>query len=201
VIERTLDRLHGGMVFRRRVRVLAAHLARLIPGGSTVLDIGAGDGSIGSAICAQRSGLRMRGIDVLVRGHTAYPVDAFDGLHIPHPDGSFDVALFVDVLHHTVDPAALLAEAARVARTVVIKDHLLEGPLASPTLRLMDWVGNARHSVVLPYNYLTRRQWDEAFSRSGLTIEEWQQRLGLYPFPVDLLFDRSLHYVARLRSR
>lgn len=49
---------------------------------------------------------------------------------------------------------------ARVARRgVVIKDHLREGPLAGPTLRLMDWVGNRGHDVRLPYNYLSRRKW------------------------------------------
>ncbi len=50
-------------------------------------------------------------------------------------------------------PARLLAEAKRVSRGgIVIKDHFREGVLADATLRFMDWVGNAQHGVVLPYN-------------------------------------------------
>ena len=53
----------------------------------------------------------------------------------------------------------LLRETVRVARQViVIKDHLLKGAFAYSTLRLMDWVGNARHDVALPYNYWTSAQ-------------------------------------------
>jgi len=201
VINRALDRIHGGIVFTRRVRVLAAALARHIPATATVLDVGAGDGSMGSAVREIHPGVRLHGIDVMVRGQTAYPVDAFDGEHIPFPDGSFDVAMFVDVLHHTTDPLTLILEAARVARIVVIKDHLREGLLAEETLKVMDWVGNTRHGVVLPYNYWNRLQWDAAFQRAGVVVEAWDQKLGLYPYPFSLLFDRSLHFVARLRRR
>ncbi|RPI58788.1 MAG: methyltransferase domain-containing protein, partial [Lysobacterales bacterium] len=48
----------------------------------------------------------------------------FDGRTIPFADGEFDVALLCDVLHHAPEDAAqLLAEAARVARHVLVKDH------------------------------------------------------------------------------
>jgi len=55
-----------------------------------------------------------------------------------------------DVLHHTQDPAVLLREAVRVSRSfVLLKDHLDENILDDVTLRLMDWVGNRPHGVVL----------------------------------------------------
>ena len=109
----------------------------------------------------------MSGIDVLVRPETKIPVQPFDGQRIPFADGAFDAVSFVDVLHHTDDPIVLLREAVRVAKTaVVIKDHLADGVLARPTLRFMDWVGNAGHGVVLPYNYWTQPQWSRAFARA-----------------------------------
>jgi hypothetical protein len=93
----------------------------------------------------------------------------------------------------------LLAEAARVARrAVVIKDHLREGLLADATLRFMDRVGNRRHGVALPHNYWTRDRWREAFQRCGLAVDRWSERLGLYPWPAAWVFDRSLHFVARM---
>jgi SAM-dependent methyltransferase len=127
-------------------------------------------------------------------------VRRFDGLAIPHADRSFDAVMLVDVLHHAVDPGALLGEAARVAReSVIIKDHSLSGVLAGPTLRFMDWVGNAHHGVVLPYNYWPPARWSEAFETLGLRVEFRTANLGLYPLPAGWIFDRDLHFIAKLR--
>jgi SAM-dependent methyltransferase len=193
-----LNRVHGGWVFQRRLQVLSQALADRLPMGARVLDIGAGSGEMGTAIRALRPDVQMRGIDVFVRPTTAYPVDAFDGEHIPHERDSFDACIIVDVLHHTKDPLTLLLEAARVAPMVVVKDHLREGWLAEETLRAMDWVGNARHGVVLPYNYWNRLQWQAAFARAAVKTEAWQDELPLYAMPLQPLFGRSLHFVTRL---
>jgi hypothetical protein len=103
------------------------------------------------------------------------------------------------VLHHSDDPTILLREAVRVARKgLVIKDHTLSGFLSGPTLRLMDRVGNGRHGVALPYNYWTHDQWFKAFETLGLKTGAWKSKLRLYPWPARWVFDRSLHFVARL---
>lgn len=183
------------------MRVLAAQLAPLFPASASVLDVGCGDGSIARAIMEHRGDLTLGGVDVLLRPHTHIPVERFDGSRLPRPDASVDAVLFVDVLHHTDDPAILLAEARRVARRcIVIKDHLRDGLLAGPTLRFMDWVGNAPHGVALPYNYWPETRWRDTFVKLGLTPAAWHARLGLYPFPASLAFDRGLHFVARLEK-
>ena len=196
-----IDRIHGGYVFRRRVRVLSGLLAKLIPSGTTVLDVGCGDGLIAHLISQQRSDVQVQGIDVLIRPQTHVPVVQFDGQTIPHGDATFDVVMFVDVLHHTEDPMVLLREAARVARrAIVIKDHTCNGFLAGPTLRFMDWVGNARHGVVLPYNYWPEAQWAKAFAELGWRMAAQEKRLNLYPWPASLCFDRALHFAARMEK-
>jgi hypothetical protein len=107
--------------------------------------------------------------------------------------------MFVDVLHHTEDPMVLLRGAKRVGRKgLIIKDHLLDGFMAGPTLRMMDTVGNARFGVALPHNYWRRNQWFEAFKELNLVVQSWTSDLKLYPRSCDWIFGRKLHFVTRL---
>lgn len=194
-----LNSLHHRAVLRRRVEVLAGLLAGTIPSGGLVLDLGSGDGRIAARLMELRPDLEVEGVDVLVRPVTHIPVRPYDGTTLPFADMSFDYVTIVDVLHHTDDPAAVLREARRVARRgIVVKDHLREGVLAGPTLRLMDWVGNRGHDVRLPYNYLGRAGWAEALDKAGLVAADRRERLGLYPAPLDWIFGRSLHFLALL---
>ena len=194
-----VDRIHETHVSPRRIRVLARHLAPLVPEGAGVLDVGCGDGFLSSLLLQHRPDLALKGLDVLIRDRTYIPVERFDGQVIPYGDQSFDVVMFLDTLHHTTDPMVLLREGVRVARrALVIKDHTRDGVLAAATLRLMDRIGNARFGVALPYTYWPTHQWLEAVASLGLTVGEWKSALGLYPWPATWLFDRSLHFIARL---
>jgi SAM-dependent methyltransferase len=182
--------------------VLSDSLAEIIPPNARVLDVGCGDGLLDYLIMQKRPDIDLHGNDVLVRDKTYIPVGRFDGQVIPYPNASFDVVMLVDVLHHTADPMILLREAARVAdKALVIKDHTRNGFLAGPTLRFMDWLGNARHGVALPYNYWPQEKWFEAFATLGLTIGAWEKKLSLYPRPANWLFERSLHFIARLNVK
>jgi SAM-dependent methyltransferase len=198
VFERLYERLIGRRVFGRRVQTICNHLVKLLPPNAQVLDVGCGNGLLAKCILEQRLDLDIRGIDVLLQPETYIPVDEFDGRSLPYADASFDVVMFVDVLHHTDDAMVLLREAARVARqAVLIKDHPRNGFLAGPTLRFMDWVANRRHGIRLPYNYWARQRWYAAFEELGLTVRSWETKLGLYR-PLGWLFGRKLHFIASL---
>jgi SAM-dependent methyltransferase len=198
---RWLGAAHGRFVGERRVRVLARLVAPHLPQGATVLDVGCGDGQVASEIATLRPDVSIRGVDVMIRPETRIPVDLFDGERLPAGDQSVDVVVIVDVLHHTNDPATLIAESARVARkAVIIKDHLSDGLTASARLRFMDWVGNAPHGVRLPYNYWPRQRWHAAFTSSKLAVEEWTESLGLYGWPASVVFEHGLHFLTRLRN-
>ena len=62
----------------------------------------------------------------------------------------------------------------------------------------MDWVGNARHEVALPYNYFSKKQWHEAFELLNLEVNKWESRLNIYQWPLSLFFDRNLHIITKL---
>jgi SAM-dependent methyltransferase len=194
-----LGSAHQRLVYGRRIQVLARHVAELLPRHATVLDVGSGDGLLARRVMDARPDVAITGVDVLARPHAHIPVRIFDGAALPFDAASFDVVLMVDVLHHASQQDALLRETARVAgQRVVIKDHFLSGVLANPTLRFMDWVGNFRHGVALPYRYWTPDRWQRGFESAGLRLVAQREHLGLYPWPASLLFERRLHFVAVL---
>jgi hypothetical protein len=72
------------------------------------------------------------------------------------------------------------------------------GPAATLRLRFMDYVGNSRHRVALPYNYLSKAEWNELHLLLDLKIAAQVNELGLYPRPFDFVFGAGLHFVALL---
>lgn len=191
--------IHNKLVFSRRAEKLTQAIDSLIPGDISVLDVGCGNGIIAHKLQTLNATRSFNGIDVVERKTCAIPCQMYDGNRFPYEAESFDYALFVDVLHHTPDPGLLLREAARVARVgVVIKDHYAESAFDIRTLAFMDWVGNAQYGVALPYNYKSRRQWQELFAQARLHEARKVAQIGLYPFPANLVFERGLHFVALL---
>ena len=199
-----IGKAHHELVHRRRVRVLAAELARMIHATNklSLLDVGCGDGTIAKLVSDTVPGLRVTGAEFAPRPDCAIPCAGFDGLTLPFPNEAFDGCMFVDVLHHSSDPLAIVRDARRVSRDfVLIKDHLAENVLDHAILRFMDWVGNRPHGVVLPYSYLSKTQWERLYREAGLEEVMTQQELSIYPAPFSWVFDRHLHFVTLLAKR
>ena len=118
---------------RRRRKVgraydMALEIARVIPRGSKVLDVGCGNGFIAHHLSAML-GTSVIGIDVAVA--TAAPIDyrRYDGAHIPFAEKSVDAVLLCYVLHHARDVVGMLREAKRALRPgglVVIYEDIPE---------------------------------------------------------------------------
>jgi SAM-dependent methyltransferase len=196
-----VGKAHGQLVHKRRIAVLARKLAAMLPPATSLLDVGCGDGTIAKIVEQSAPGLTVTGAEFALRPDCAIPCLLFDGMHLPFPDQAFDGCMFVDVLHHSRDPLAILRDAARVSRSfILIKDHVAESMLDHRTLRLMDWVGNRPHGVELPYNYLSRQKWLKLYSDAGLAEVRMDQDIPLYPFPFSAVFVRKLHSITLLKK-
>lgn len=94
---------------------MALEIARVIPYGSEVLDVGCGNGFIAHHLSAIL-GSGVVGIDL---GNTAKAPIAYrqyDGAQFPVMEDSFDAVLLCYVLHHSQDIRAVLNEMRRVLR-------------------------------------------------------------------------------------
>ncbi|MGC1386758.1 MAG: class I SAM-dependent methyltransferase [Steroidobacteraceae bacterium] len=97
---------------------------------STVLDIGAGEGSVLQQLGAGGFGQRHFALDISASGverirnrqiPTLVECRQFDGYTVPYPDETFDLAILSHVLEHVEHPRLLLNEAARVADYVFVE--------------------------------------------------------------------------------
>ncbi|HLF79810.1 MAG TPA: class I SAM-dependent methyltransferase [Dehalococcoidia bacterium] len=195
-----IQKLHHSLVLQRREDVLARGIAAVLPTGVQLgLDVGCGDGIIAASVAERVPGMQIQGVEVLDRETCRIPYSLFDGKKLPFPDGHFDSVQLVDVLHHTDNIQDLVGECARVSRNyVVIKDHTWQNRFDFAVLRFMDWIGNRAYGVNLIYNYQKKSQWLAIFQRCGLKVMKWNEDIGLYPFPFNLVFEKGKHFIVLL---
>ena len=105
---------------RRRRKVaraydMALEIARLIPRGSEVLDVGCGNGFIAHHLSALL-GTGVIGIDLGSVAEASIDFRSYDGERFPVPDNSFDAVTLCYVLHHAQNLGLVLNEMRRVLR-------------------------------------------------------------------------------------
>ena len=105
---------------RRRRKVgraydMAVEIARVVPRGSEVLDVGCGNGFIAHHLSAIL-GANVTGIDVMDKTEAPIGYLRYDREQFPAPDNSYDAVLLCYVLHHAQDAALVLKEVRRVLR-------------------------------------------------------------------------------------
>lgn len=156
----------------RQVR-LAEAIAGLVQPPKNALDIGCGDAKL-SLELATRWNCDMTCVDMAPHPHPRLPVTPMAGSRLPYTDGSFDVAILSDVLHHASDARSLLREALRVVRRggfVLVKDHVCYGPWSRPVLRAMDFAGNIADGIPVNGRYYSDAEWGELLAAAGARID------------------------------
>ena len=105
---------------------LMESIARLVPEGSRVLDLGCGDGALLELLKRERRctgyGVELADANVLAcvkRGVDVIQLNLDEGLAM-FDDDSFDVVLQVDTLQHLRNTETMLVETARVGRQGIV---------------------------------------------------------------------------------
>lgn len=120
--------------------------ALLPPAGDRLIEVGAGFGRLAGEYTGFSDVVLLDSSDVHVAtalevfgGDSRYQVKLGDAEALPFPDGTFDAAVCVRVLHHFRDPAPLIAELGRVVRDggIVVLEYANKRNLKAIARRLL----------------------------------------------------------------
>jgi ubiquinone/menaquinone biosynthesis C-methylase UbiE len=201
-IARALVALHHRRVQVPRVERVGAALAKLLGPTESLLDVGAGDGSLARRVADRVGAARVEGVDVLLQPEPQIEVRAYDGVHLPYPDGAFSAVMLSDVLHHCERPERVFAEAIRVAsRAVALKDHFRFGGFSQWMLLSMDRVGNAGPGIAVRGTYFNAREWAELVESAGARFADLIWPLQIHDDPIRRVTGDQLQFAARIEKR
>jgi SAM-dependent methyltransferase len=159
---------------RRADELLDGFVAHLKP-NERVLDIGSGEGLLADALLRRKVDVAM--VDVVDKAmlpHVA-PV-VYDGVTLPWPDNTFDVALLITVLHHIPQPEHTLREAMRVAKRIIVIEDVFRTPLEKRFTLLADsWVNWEWRGH--PHSNRSDAEWRQTFTGLGLRVTAHDEQI------------------------
>lgn len=140
-----------------------------IKAGDHLLEIGSGPGSILDIF--RSHGHHVTGLDIADNSYRDdLKSDIYDGVTMPYPDQSFDCALLLTMLHHTPDPDAILREAMRVSKRLIIIEDVYHTPFQAAYTKFTDSITNLEF-IGHPHSNRTDAQWLAAIKALGLSVK------------------------------
>ena len=109
-------RRHPSALVRRIEARRRARIAAMVPAFDRALDLGAEDGALAAAWRSKGRFVLLLDLDLAMLDRAKDARVAADACRIPAPEGAFDVVVLSAILEHVIDPAATVAESARVLR-------------------------------------------------------------------------------------
>lgn len=183
-------RLHQMVSHRTRVRQLSDLFGKLlseeIKKDIKCLDVGCGDMTIAEQIAVSNPNTAWTCLDIYPLPDKLKDAEkwkkyvAFDGMHIPFEDNSFDMVLLCDVLHHSLEPKTILGECLRVGHQVIVKDHYQYGFFSNLILKWMDRFGNQAYGVHIPGKYFSVDSFTTLYTEAGAKMIREEKGIQLY---------------------
>jgi SAM-dependent methyltransferase len=116
----------GDRLLDSRAARVTKRIVPHLPRRGRVLDVGSGTGHNARVLRAE-TGLEVVEADVVSLAPEGRGPVLFSGTDLPFAEHAFEAALLLYVLHYADDAAALLRDALRVARRVVVIQSTFEG--------------------------------------------------------------------------
>ena len=181
-------------VMERRSRELLDQVEHWLPSDGTILDLGSGTGHL-SAHIEQELALDVVTADVSDMHVVGRAPVLIDGTTLPFENGEFSTALLFFMLAYPDDPAAVLAEAARVASgRVILVQSLYSGRagyawhryrefiwtiVAFHASKLIGYVPSHAKFSMRTRRFYTRDEVEREIARAGLRIRSRNERAVL----------------------
>ena len=161
--------------------------------GCKVLDVGAWSCYLGQLL-RDRLGCEVLSLDVVNANKTGMPFELFDGKALPVDSRSYDVVLFLYVLHHAADDRPLLDEASRVLRDggcLLVAEDSVDGLWnRALTVGFHVWLWLAT-GMTRGGKFRATDQWRTLFHAAGFETRETiylGHHLGRFLWPNNVLF-------------
>lgn len=153
---------------RPRAKFLTSLFVSNLISKSMIIDIGSGTCNIADLLA--QKGYKVTAIDVvdLSFSSTISPI-IYDGKRLPFQYESFDTAILITVLHHTKDPKAILAEASRVSKQIVVIEDIYNKKLHKYLTFFVDSLLNLEFKDH-PHSNKTDEQWRQLFKKMNLEL-------------------------------
>lgn len=160
----------GRPFVEKKIRPLLTEL----PKGTRILDIGSGNGL--AAALLQDKGFDIVPMDIHEGQYDdrVKPI-VYDGKNIPFANDAFEYGIILTVLHHIDDPDAVLKEAARVCKNLVIMEDIYENKLQQYLTYFLDSLANLFYSPC-PHTNKNDAGWRTAFQKLHLEVKHAQYR-------------------------
>lgn len=155
-------------ILKIRAKDLASTVSPYLHKDELILDIGPASCTVTEALIKQ--GLKVIPADI----ENFSIVDSvlptlYDGHKLPFKDDQFDTSLILFVLHHTPDPAEILAEAKRVSKRILVFEDIVTSPAHKTLTAAVDSLINLEF-FDQPHTNKRDDEWLSLFSNLGLKV-------------------------------
>ncbi len=173
-------------IYQRAAKKMCLDCRDFIEKGGKILDLGCGSGIIAKVF---QDFFQAKVIGVDIKDHRVFyiPFEIINGKKLPFPEKSFDAVLINYVLHHSDDPEALLEEAKRIAKKIIIYEDLPENLLSKIYCKIHSITFNKffQKPSKANYSFKTGKEWEEIFQKIGLNLV-FKKRIENFPVKKEL---------------